>query len=868
LPTTSQQDVSTANPFVEQAKLAEPDGRTVDDLGWSVSISGNTVVVGEPAYNGDPGAAYVFTESGSGWTQAAKLTAPDGGGGDFGGGGDLFGRSVSISGNTVVVGAPYAGGEAGLAYVFTESASGWAQAAEFAASDGADSSANFGTAVSVSGNTVVVGAPGADGGAGGAYVFTEPASGWANMTQTAKLTASDGAAGDYFGNSVSISGSTVVVGAPGNAADGSYGGASYVFAEPGWGWTTMNQTAELTASDGTAGGCFGESVSIDSNTVVVGGAGAAYVFTEPTSGWVSVPQMVQTAELTPSAYPSGVGTSVSISGNTVVVGGYNDGGLNGSGGGAAAFVFTEPISGWVATDQAAALTASDGAPLDEFGCAVSISGSTIVVGAYNATIGLISGQGAAYVFGTSPVATSVTSVSTQAAANSGYAVGAMVPITIIFSDSVAVTGAPQLALNDGGLASYASGSGTPWLTFTYLVAAGQNTQDLDYSSTTALTLNGGSVNDPAGNAALLALPATGTDGLASRNIAVGQLTTPSLYDPFTSWWYLRDSNTTGGADIMAGYGPPGGNWTPLVGDWTGSGVDTIGLYNPATGYFYLRNSNTTGVGDITFFYGDPTQNWIPVVGDWTGQKSSAGFPIDSIGLYDPKTCTWYLRNELTTGVADITIGYGPPEAGWEPIVGDWDGNGTTTVGLYNPANGYFYLRNSNTTGVGNISFFYGDPTKNWTPVAGDWTGAGHDSIGMYDPSTGTWYLRNELSTGVADITFGFGSPGAGWLPVVGDWSDTSSSQTSAPAPLAQADWQPIVAVIGNPSSLPATTQTIDVASDQPQLPSVDLQAADQPLGQFADPANLDAPAVSLTVPAGVQKTTTAGAVDAVFAQLS
>ena len=54
---------------------------------------------------------------------------------------------------------------------------------------------------------------------------------------------------------------------------------------------------------------------------------------------------------------------------------------------------------------------------------------------------------------------------------------------------------------------------------------------------------------------------------------------------------------------------------PLVGDWTGDGIDTIGLYNPATGYFYLRNSNTTGVGDITFFYGDPTQNWTPVAGD-------------------------------------------------------------------------------------------------------------------------------------------------------------------------------------------------------------------------------------------------------------
>jgi sugar lactone lactonase YvrE len=309
-----------------------------------------------------------------------------------------------------------------------------------------------------------------------------------------------------------------------------------------------------------------------------------------------------------------------------------------------------------------------------------------------------------------------------------------------------------------------------------------------------------------------------------------QLATSGLYDPTSSWWYLRNSNATGGASITAGYGPPGGNWIPLSGDWTGNGKDTIGLYNPATGFFYLRNSNTTGVGDITFFYGDPSQHWIPVVGDWTGQKSSAGYPIDSVGMYDPKTCTWYLRNSLTTGVADITIGYGPPAAGWLPLVGDWDGNGTTTVGLYAPATGYFYLRNSNTTGVGNIAFFYGDPTQNWTPVAGDWTGDGHDSIGMYDPKTCTWYLRNELSTGVADMTFGFGSPGSGWLPVIGDWSGATNApalttngllgSATASAPLSQTELQPIVALAGLGSTVlapmtPANYVASNLAGEEP-----------------------------------------------------
>jgi hypothetical protein len=369
-----------------------------------------------------------------------------------------------------------------------------------------------------------------------------------------------------------------------------------------------------------------------------------------------------------------------------------------------------------------------------------------------------------------------------------------------------------------------------------------------------------------------------------------QLATPGLYDPTSSWWYLRNSNATGGANIMAGYGPPGGNWIPLSGDWTGSGTDTIGLYNPATGFFYLHNSNTTGVGDITFFYGDPGQHWIPVVGDWTGQKSSAGYPIDSVGLYDPKTCTWYLRNSLTTGVADITIGYGPPGAGWLPLVGDWDGNGTTTVGLYNPATGYFYLRNSNTTGVGNIAFFYGDPTQNWTPVAGDWSGDGRDSIGMYDPKTCTWYLRNELSTGVADMQFSFGSPSSGWLPVVGDWSGTTSapaiaangllSSVATSAPLAQTtNVQPIVTTVGASSTAPATlTQANDVVSDvsaaageftalgtiAPSLP-IDSRAVDH-LAGLVDPDALPAELMSGMLPAGVQRLPGVNEVDAVLTE--
>jgi autotransporter-associated beta strand protein len=115
-------------------------------------------------------------------------------------------------------------------------------------------------------------------------------------------------------------------------------------------------------------------------------------------------------------------------------------------------------------------------------------------------------------------------VSTTAAAGSTYGTGGTVPIAVAFSEPVIVNGTPQLTLNDGAVVNYTSGSGTATLTFSYVVVAGQNTTDLDYASTAALALNGGSIQDLAGNAAVLTLPATGSDGLATAGIVIDTAT--------------------------------------------------------------------------------------------------------------------------------------------------------------------------------------------------------------------------------------------------------------------------------------------------------------------------------------------------------
>jgi hypothetical protein len=398
----------TIDPVIRSFTLTASDGVNDDEFGYSVAIDGNTVVVGAIDHNVLSGAAYVFVKPAMGWvnmTQTAELTASDGQTGD------AFGESVSVSGNTVVVGAPGATVNSnraqGATYVFVKPVSGWAnmtETAKLTASDGGLDS-NFGIAAAITGNTVVVGAdrPGIDNpGPGAAYVFVEPNGGWSNMTQTAELTASDGTDYNDFGDSVSINGTTVVVGAiQGGGIQGP--GAAYVFVEPPAGWNNMTETAKLTASDGVVGDSFGCSVSLGGNIAVIGAyvksneQGAVYVFAEPTGGWVN---MTETAELTIATGKRELfGYSVSVAGKAIVAGAP---GLTGSKG--IAYVFLEPAGGWKTTSKynfVLSETFKNGS--DYLGNSVAVSGTTAVVGAWGAPaqcIGLkcASGPGEAFVF--------------------------------------------------------------------------------------------------------------------------------------------------------------------------------------------------------------------------------------------------------------------------------------------------------------------------------------------------------------------------------------------------------------------------------------------------------------------------------------
>lgn len=271
----------------------------------------------------------------------------------------------------------------------------------------------FAVSVAVSGNTVVVGAVGANSLQGAAYVFVKPPGGWADVVptaQAAKLTASDGAPGDELGTSVAIDGGTIIAGASERKlGTNDRQGAAYLFGEPPGGWADATETAELTAGDGEADDALGQSVAISGATAVAGapghaplGAGhhgAAYVFVKPRRGWRSFVNehcCQQTAELTSSDGPAGnlLGSSVAISGDTIVAGAPT---LSGAAPGAA-YVFVRPATGWADALQDAKLTAGDGVPGDYLGTSVAIDGGTIVAGAPHHFAGDSDFLGAVYVY--------------------------------------------------------------------------------------------------------------------------------------------------------------------------------------------------------------------------------------------------------------------------------------------------------------------------------------------------------------------------------------------------------------------------------------------------------------------------------------
>lgn len=265
-------------------------------------------------------------------------------------------------------------------------------------------SAALGSAIAISGSTVVVGAPDFSGAtSGSAYVYAIGDDG--AVTQIARLTASNGQAGDLFGYSVAISGDTIVVAAPGELPQSTFAGSgkrtAYVFLKPASGWRDATETARLTAAALPSDLTFPFRVAISGDTIAaaahdpLGGTsvGRACVYVKPIGGWAT---MSQTACLQPAGVVTGKysGIAVAIDGPTIALGSsWDDAGGTSRG---VVHVFERPAGGWVDATGGARLTASDGADFDGLGLSVAVSNDTVVAGAPSGGFG--NGPGAAYVF--------------------------------------------------------------------------------------------------------------------------------------------------------------------------------------------------------------------------------------------------------------------------------------------------------------------------------------------------------------------------------------------------------------------------------------------------------------------------------------
>ncbi len=586
----------TIDPLAQQTFLQASNKDYRDHFGEVVAISGDTVVVAArneasaaTGVNGDQtsntayqsGAVYVFVRSGTTWIQQAYLKASNAGQDDW------FGTSVAISGDTLVVGSLFEGSaatgvngdqtstgaaSAGAAYVFVRNGTTWTQQAYLKASNTAAQD-RFGSTVGISGDTIVVGAPGEDnvatgvngnqnnriahGELGAAYVFTRSGTTW---TQQAYLKASNTDGQDQFGSAVAISGDTVVVAAKeeDSAATGVNGdqtnnaatsaGAAYVFVRSGTTWT---QQAYLKASNTDAFDFFGEAIAISGDSIVVGAsweasnakgvngdqsddsttkAGAAYIFTRNGTTWTQQAYLKASNTEYQNAYYGSFdlfGDSVAISGDTVVVGApledSNASGVNGDqnnnngGDSGAAYVFSRSGTTWT---QRAYLKAGNVRVSDQFGYAVAIAGDTVVTGVPYKDY--ISGDdaGAAYItdLSTGPeifVQQAGTSVASGGTRSFGTVAGGA-PAEIVFdlynlgSADLTLSGTPKVVVTGSGDFTVSSQPASP------VTASGGSTSFTAHFAPTSDGLKSATLtilsNDPDEAAYVIHLSGTGNTG--------------------------------------------------------------------------------------------------------------------------------------------------------------------------------------------------------------------------------------------------------------------------------------------------------------------------------------------------------------------
>jgi hypothetical protein len=658
---TASTNASAAITFSQRQKITSTPRGVSAQFGNAVAINGNTMVVGA-RFDGttalQAGAAFVYVLNGGVWTQQAVLLANDGALGD------KFGYSVAISEDTIVIGAyqdDTAFSNGGSAYVFVRNGTSWSFQQKLLPSDGTADD-EFGNAVGITGEFIAVGSHFADipgtSSAGSVYLYRRTGTVWAQTQKLASTAGPFGVIGNYFGESVAVSGSKIAIGATGDNTPETAAGAVYVFAEISGGTYALQQ--KLTIANGTNGDNFGNSVAMEGGTLV-GGAredtpivgqpayGAAYVFEFDGATWQSQGKIVASDGASVDRF----GWSVAVSNNVIAVGAREDDTAVGGDAGSA-YIFTRNGANWTEIQK---LAPSDTFNGDRFGSGVALSFGNLVVGAAEKQLTSPNGQGAAYYFTVQP---------------------------------------PKVKFDFDGdgkadISIFRPINGQWWYR-----------QSLDNG---VRALQFGTSNDKP-------VPAD-YDGDGKTDVAI--------FRPSTGEWFvLRSSN-------LSFFSAPFGTSTdkPAPGDFDGDGFADIAVFRSSEGTWYINKSS--GGIQITQWgaAGD-----IPMNADYDGDGKS------DFAVFRPSNGQWWL-NRSTAGVFATTFGVGTDK----PVVADYTGDGKTDIAVWRPGNGSWYVLRSED------SSFYAVPfgANGDIPVAADFDGDGKADLGVFRPDGANWFIQRSTA---------------------------------------------------------------------------------------------------------------------------
>ena len=361
---------------LSQEEIVADGLASLDRFGRSVAIDGDTALIGadgDDTGGADAGAAYIFTRSDTGWSQQAKIVA------DGGSPSDYFGGAVAIDGDTALIGAvgdDTGGADAGAAHIFTRSDAGWGRQEKLVGA-GLGPSDRFGRSVAIDGDTALIGADGDDTGgadAGAVYIFTRSNTGWSQ--EGSKIQATDKQGDDHFGGSVAMDGDTLLIGAAGDDTRGADAGAAYIFTRSDTGWS---QEEKLIGAGLGPADRFGHSVAIDGDTVFIGAvgddvggnnAGAVYIFTRSNTGWSQEAKIHSKDQKDFGRF----GRSVAIDGDTALIGAEVDGSAG------SAYIFTRSNTGWSQEGDKMQVGDNNRGSGDHYR-PIDISGGTLLIGA-------------------------------------------------------------------------------------------------------------------------------------------------------------------------------------------------------------------------------------------------------------------------------------------------------------------------------------------------------------------------------------------------------------------------------------------------------------------------------------------------------